>query len=540
MKFSLVVLTAAAVIAIGGGFATAQTWVGPNVSQDGASGSWATAANWNPATVPNAAGAAVILNTPPATRTITVDSGATGFTVGSITFNDNSAFANTLSTGISGSNLILNNSGSGVLLQFNGSGASLANNTVSVPMVFNDNVTAEVNYQANSTAGISTQGAFNWTGSVSGGSGGFTKTGNDLMTMGTAAKAYTGPTALNAGRLRISAAGRPTATSSFTVNAGGQLNPITAGGTYTFGANSNVPLNLNGTGATTGTFAGFPGALRPDSDLVCTIANQVVLQTDSQINIFSRALTGTLTFSNAISGGGKLTMGGGDGEGNHHGTLKLSGGNSTYSGGTSIIQGTIEVATGAADPTKPSLGTGNVFVDGLSDNGAGVYSWGHLVIDSNVQNAILDTAQLKVDFGNPSGTPAGDVTLGSGVNETVGSLVLNGATKQTGVTYGSTTSGAVFQDDNYFHGAGVITIGLLGDFDGSHTVDAADYVFWRKNYGDNTAMYDAWRSNFGATTLGGSSGLGAAAVPEPSTIALFTLFSLLFAAGRRGRFAVRQ
>src|SRR4051794_6602047 len=91
------------------------------------SGSWNTATAWTPNGVPNAVGAAVQFDTPTAARTVTTDSGAAGFTVGSITFNENSAFANTLSTGTAGSNLKLDNAGAGVLLQFNGTGASLAN-----------------------------------------------------------------------------------------------------------------------------------------------------------------------------------------------------------------------------------------------------------------------------------------------------------------------------------------------------------------------------------------------------------------------------
>jgi hypothetical protein len=53
-----------------------------------------------------------------------------------------------------------------------------------------------------------------------------------------------------------------------------------------------------------------------------------------------------------------------------------------------------------------------------------------------------------------------------------------------------------------------------GNYNGDGTVDAADYVFWRKTSAAGT--YEAWRSNFGESiSAGGSS------VPEPST-AMFT------------------
>jgi hypothetical protein len=59
---------------------------------------------------------------------------------------------------------------------------------------------------------------------------------------------------------------------------------------------------------------------------------------------------------------------------------------------------------------------------------------------------------------------------------------------------------------------------LDGDFNGDGRVDAADYVVWRKTDGSQ-AGYDDWRTNFGRTS-GSGSGLGAAGVPEPSSILL--------------------
>jgi Zn-dependent alcohol dehydrogenase len=57
-------------------------------------------------------------------------------------------------------------------------------------------------------------------------------------------------------------------------------------------------------------------------------------------------------------------------------------------------------------------------------------------------------------------------------------------------------------------------------------VDAADYVVWRKSDGSPQG-YNLWRTNFGAMGAGSGGGNGAvfnaAAVPEPSTVALATL-----------------
>jgi hypothetical protein len=83
---------------------------------------------------------------------------------------------------------------------------------------------------------------------------------------------------------------------------------------------------------------------------------------------------------------------------------------------------------------------------------------------------------------------------------------------------------------------------LPGDFNNDGTVDAADYVVWRKNDGTQ-AGYDAWRANFG-TSLGVGSGSAlpsaqplSAAIPEPASIALAVAigFSVLIMQSRRHR-----
>jgi hypothetical protein len=79
---------------------------------------------------------------------------------------------------------------------------------------------------------------------------------------------------------------------------------------------------------------------------------------------------------------------------------------------------------------------------------------------------------------------------------------------------------------------GTVPPGVPGDFNSDGKVDAADYVIWRKNTGNNAlpnddglttqaARFDLWRSNFGEMA-GGGSGAGGGAVPEPGSIALFT------------------
>lgn len=61
------------------------------------------------------------------------------------------------------------------------------------------------------------------------------------------------------------------------------------------------------------------------------------------------------------------------------------------------------------------------------------------------------------------------------------------------------------------------------DFNGNHSVDAADYVYWRNFYGD-AARYDLWRRNFGLTIASGlGSGGSLHTIPEPTNCALAML-----------------
>jgi len=74
---------------------------------------------------------------------------------------------------------------------------------------------------------------------------------------------------------------------------------------------------------------------------------------------------------------------------------------------------------------------------------------------------------------------------------------------------------------------------VAGDYNSDGTVDAADYVVWRKNEGTNNALpsdnglgtpigqghYNLWRSNFGSMA-GGGSAPDTASVPEPTSFAL--------------------
>jgi len=61
-----------------------------------------------------------------------------------------------------------------------------------------------------------------------------------------------------------------------------------------------------------------------------------------------------------------------------------------------------------------------------------------------------------------------------------------------------------------------------GDYNQDGVTDAADYVMWRRNQGDQPEYYDVWRKNFGNVHAPGA-GSGSLTVPEPHVAALVML-----------------
>jgi hypothetical protein len=88
---------------------------------------------------------------------------------------------------------------------------------------------------------------------------------------------------------------------------------------------------------------------------------------------------------------------------------------------------------------------------------------------------------------------------------------------------------------------------LAGDYNGNGTVDAADYVVWRKTLGSTTVLaadgddngrvdqedYAVWRFTFG-NSAGAGALASASAVPEPG-IAVLLLGACLGPALKRSR-----
>ena len=293
---------------------------------------------------------------------------------------------------------------------------------------------------------------------------------------------------------------------------------------------TNPTLSISGASG-----SGATATATPTSNITLN-SNRGVSLTANGGTLYQTAGT-TFTIGSPISstGSGTLTKSG-------PGTLILSGLNS-YTGATTVTAGLLTVSGGSG-----KLGAGNVTVLGTTP--------GTALSIQTANNVIDDSATLNLLGGGTAGVAdQGYANLGAGIDEFIGTLVLNGVAQPNG-TYGSTLSGATFKLDEYFAGTGILQVGpagVPGDFNNDGAVDAGDYVTWLKNNGTNNALpndnglgtpigaahVDLWRANFGNPPGVGSGrglGLNGGAVPEPSSIALSILgFATLVTWQRRAK-----
>jgi autotransporter-associated beta strand protein len=406
-----------------------------------------------------------------------------------------------------------NHTFAGMMLQANGGGTVTINGPGLLSIASGDQGifvnSSSQNLKIN--AAIAGNGKLVWQGS---GSGTGNQSGGSLFLLGN--NTYTGGTALNAGsgvnfdndhsfgtgRITLGYTGG-TATQYVLANDVATA-PVTLANAVT--TKAGAQLIYVGPGAAPLTFTG--AWTLPSGSSRLTIGNPSHTSTKMTIN-------------GAIGGsGGALVKDG-------VGTLVLGGGN-TYTGGTTLNGGMLTVSGAAA-----KLGTGNITIQNTSSTVT------ILSIESGVLDAINNNATLTLAGGGTAGVADQSYALlGAGVNELVHALVLGGVTKANG-TYGSSLSSAMYKLNDYFSGAGIVTVGFSGiggDFNNDFTVDARDYVLWRKNVGkpagtlmnDNSgltigdAQYQLWRADLGDTAAGSGAGesLANTSVPEPGAIML--------------------
>jgi autotransporter-associated beta strand protein len=537
--------------------ATTGNWIGPSGA------AWSLPGSWQDGIIPNAQGDIAQYTT--GSSSVAVNDVAGGVTVGTLkvlgggTSNGSMQFT-------PNQNIFLNQDGAGPL------SASVINDIQSTgtntnPAIFLNAaasgstgtfVLQDDLFISNTSTSLRTSGSVQIRGPITGaGNIWIENVSNDI---GHAQVAFTqSESGLLGGVVPLGFAGNTTIAKGATTFTRGDIFTPSPGNFVTIGANGkgNVTLAAVGNGlgniennfvaaANTGgtsIFASNPlNAGNPSTNNVqikSTNTNAAFITLNGDLSFDNRNTAGSIfIIGDPIQGVGKLTKIGA-------GPMEITN-TGTYSGGTVVDAGSLKVrhadafdnGFGHYDATDGTLGSGNVTVNSTATK---------LEIDTTLAaiNVIADTATLSLAGG---GTPAfadqGYADLGASINEVVGGLILGGVAQTTAGTYGSSSSTATFQNDEYFSGTGLITltpVGLAGDYNGNGVVDAADYVVWRQNpgaHGGDPAGYDTWRAHFGNTVgagAGSALGNGNQAIPEPGTVLLAVAGVLLASVGRRRR-----
>ena len=360
------------------------------------------------------------------------------------------------------------------------------------------------------------------TGVISG-SGGITKAGNGTLTL-SGANTYTGLTTVSQGILKLGATGTSpngplgTTGAGTTVSANGALD--LAG--FTLG--TAEALTLNGTGVSSG------GALM-NSGSAATYSGLITLGSASSII----GGTGTITISNVgtITGAGLgLTLGGAQGGtltsilGTTNGTLLKQDagtwtllGNNTYTGATTISQGTLKLGVTGTSPNGP-LGT---TASGTTINSGAV-------LDLNGLN-LATTEPLTINGTGISSN--GALTNSSATGATwQGSILLNDPTNNSvGTTGGTLTISGIIDDGvNSYNisigGSGTTWFSATNTYGGSTTINSGATLYDNKSPGtaipDGSALVvnGTFDLNGNTETVGSLSGNGNINASGASSVSL--------------------
>jgi autotransporter-associated beta strand protein len=337
---------------------------------------------------------------------------------------------------------------------------------------------------------------------ISSGTGHFTKTGSDTVTL-TGANTYSGTTSVLAGTLKAGNATALSATSAVVLS-----------------NSSGVSLDLTASSASVGSLGGG-GA----------VGGGVLLGSNTLTLGGSNAATGNNnTYGGVISGTGGITKVG-------TGPQTLSGTN-TYTGATSISGGGSLILTSSGTINNTSgvfVDTGSTF--NVSAKGATAYSVKNLSGTGTVTGVLNVTTQLATGTAGTVGTLTftGNTSLGTAATHLVdinggtssadlanvtGNLSIGTGTILDLVQLGTYTTGSKYTIASY---TGTLTGTYAGLANGSQFNDAGGT--WQITYNDTAAGLN------GGT---GPSYITITAIPEPSALLLGSL-SLLGLAARRTR-----
>jgi hypothetical protein len=193
-----------------------------------------------------------------------------------------------------------------------------------------------------------------------------------------------------------------------------------------------------------------------------------------------------------------------------HGSTAPNAGGATYS----AIGNPALNASGQVAFTSSLTGTGVNF-----SNNFGLYAGS----PGNVVQIVRTGDTVDID---PTAGVNNQIVTGISFYTSTG-LITVGSGGEDGRAVSFNDSGVLVYRLTFGSESGIFTsyiapVSTPGDFNGDGTVDAADYVVWRKTNGSQT-NYTLWRSNFGKPPGSGAGATGSAgAVPEPATLVMLS------------------
>jgi autotransporter-associated beta strand protein len=394
----------------------------------------------------------------------------------------------------SGASGVLGNSTNSVILGSSGKNGTLTYNGSAV------SINKKFTMGANGTGvfDIATGSTLTATGVIDG-SGALSKTGAGTLAL-TANNTYSGGTTL--GGSGVVAAGNNNAFGTGTVNLAGAQIRSSTGGPFTIG--NTITISADTTFATT------------SNETSLTLSGPVTLSGATRtLNVLTGTTNSTaiLTFSGAIGDGGNgygITKNGG-------GQLTLSG-NNTYSGGTIINAGRLNVST------TSGFGTGNVTIASGAFTGithSGTMSNNFTIAGSGTGNGAIQS------FGT-NATLSGLVTLSADAMIATRTSAGNGNLNLTGgITSGGTnrtltlnTWGNATQTNNQLTiSTNSVNLGTGGTLDIGHGLNAGGAGIFNLNVGNNTwgttivrGLATASTSTNATLNLGAANALGSSSV----------------------------
>jgi fibronectin-binding autotransporter adhesin len=380
--------------------------------------------------------------------------GALGNTTSTVTVNNASTGANNTAlligaSGVTvGRNVTVANSGTGT--------TTLGGNVASGTGTFSGTVALNrsVNLSAAGTSAIS------FTNTLSG-TGGVTKTGTGTVVL-SGTNTYTGTTTVSQGTLQVnanapsgSAGALGNTSSTVTINDGntGANNTALLIGASGVTVGRNVSVANSGTGTTTlgGNVANGTG----------TFSGTVALNRSVNLNADG---TSAISFTNVLSGAGGVTKTG-------TGTVVLSGAN-TYTGTTTVSQGTLQVNANAPSGAAGALGNAASTVT-INDSSTGANNTALLIGASGV------TVGRNVSVANSgSGTTTLGGNIASGTGTFSGTVALNrsatlNADGTSNISFTNTLSGAGGITKT---GSGTVTLSGTNNYSGGSNLAAGTLV----------------------------------------------------------------